>query len=334
MKNKKNSMRKKKSHRNIKRLRKTNHRMVYKSGGASKSIDLPLKTFKMGTELYKGSLGGWATCNKVLTFHDSLQKSKEESSMDPHCTNKTSIYLGPSKERSQQYWKEGNAWLVFRLKKDLTILDLTPENLKEHHMRLIVDKAVSNNPTIEDYLYNLEAFGGLSNLCLEGLPGKFRSEWHDWRGRSVKAGLSGIRICNPQFKDRLTELFCLIFGIEKTVKQQLEFLQELLELENAFLMDPKRTGWTATPVLVKNKTTKLYDFVKYFLHNLDKKSGIDYALTNQRLSYYGFDQIFLTTVCASGFVGYYYPERASVHDDAGEEIAIFRTNEYLECVTG
>ena len=74
-------------------------------------------------------------------------------------------------------------------------------------------------------------------------------------------------------------------------------------------------------------------FVKYFLHNLDNKSGIDYTLTNQRLSYYGFDQIFVTTVCAAGFVGYYYPERASVHDDAGEEIAIFRTNEYLECVS-
>ena len=215
MKNKKTKSRKR--CRSNKRSRRTKRRMVNRRGGASWSDirgDLPTRTFLRGMRLFKGSMGGWATCKKILDYHDEQKtlKLENQSSMDPDCTNKTSVYLGPSEERSRQYWKEGNAWLVFKLTKDLTLLDLTPEMLKKHHMRLIVDKALINHPGIECYLYNLESFGRLSNLCLEGDPNP-----------QLEKG-----ICNKDFKNRLAELFCLIFGIEKTVKQQQEFLQELL----------------------------------------------------------------------------------------------------------
>ena len=38
---------------------------------------------------------------------------------------------------------------------------------------------------------------------------------------------------------------------------------------------------------------------------------------NQRLSYYGFDTIFLLLCCYSEHVGYYFPNIKSVHEDAG-----------------
>ena len=321
--------------RNTRRNRRTNRRIVKRRGGGSWTDirgDLPTRTFPMGTQFFKGSMPKDKTCEKVLNYHLKTQKENAgKSSMDTDCTNGTSIFLGPSEERSKQYYVKGkNAWLVFKLKKDLTLLDITPENLKRDHMRILVDKAVTNHPEIENYLYNLKSFGGLSNLCLDGLPGQ---TWHDWRSRLVQAGKerTNMRICNTDFKERLTELFCLIFGIEKTVYEQKQFLLELANLERDFLFNSSRSGWTATPVLQRIKKTKLYDFVIYFLSC--NKPGDNDHMANQRLSYYGFDMIFLTTVCAAGYPGYYYPERKSVHDDAGEEVALFRTNEYLECVS-
>ena len=121
----------------------------------------------------------------------------------------------------------------------------------------------------------------MSNLCLDGLPGQ---TWHDWRSQLVQAGKerTNMRICNKDFKERLTELFCLIFGIGKTVYEQKQFLLELANLERDFLFNSSRSGWTATPVLQRIKKTKLYDFVIYFLSC--NKPGDNDNMENQTTS--------------------------------------------------
>ena len=67
----------------------------------------------------------------------------------------------------------------------------------------------------------------------------------------------------------------------------------------------------------------LFDYLNHYIKNTKPSKKI-----NQRLSYYGFDMVFLTTVCAAGFPGYYYPDIESVHEDAGEELAIFCKNRH------
>ena len=281
----------------------------------NRKLKFPMKRYKKGRKFYKGSLS--FPCQGVLDYH----QKKNEQENGGGCADGTSIYLGPNRKRSLEYFNpEKNVWNVFELKKDLEVIYIDPKRFKEKHMREIVKRALKKNPGFESYLDSIRHFGSLSDLC------RTRR-----RVPVLRTMFESKLICNPDFIERLTHIFCIIFGIERSVYEQKIFLQELVQLGGGLTMDKGLTGWTATPELVRRKNTSLFDYARYYLEAFEDFTDEDYSLSGQRLSYYGFDMVFLTTVCAAGFPGYYYPDIESVHEDAGEELAIFRTNEFLQC---
>ena len=306
---------KRKRNANRKALRSNKKRKTKRLKGGKKKLKFPMKRYKKGRKFYKGSLS--FPCQGVLDYH----QKKNEQEDGKGCSDGTSIYLGPNKKRSLEYFNpDKNVWNVFELTKNLEVLYVDPEKFEEEHMREIFKKALKNNPEFESYLDSIRHFGSLSDLC--------RSR----RGVPVLQSMFESKlICNPDFVERLTHIFCIVFGIERSVYEQKIFLEELSQLGGGLTRDRALTGWTATPALVKRGETSLFDYAKYYLEAFEGFTEEDYSLEGQRLSYYGFDMVFLTTVCAAGFPGYYYPNIESVHEDAGEELAIFRTNEFLQC---
>jgi len=306
---------KRKRNANRKALRSNKKRKTKRLKGGKKTLKFPMKRYKKGRKFYKGSLS--FPCQGVLDYH----QKKNEQEDGKGCSDGTSIYLGPNKKRSLEYFNpDKNVWNVFELTKNLEVFYVDPEKFKEEHMREIVKKALKNNPEFESYLDSIRHFGSLSDLCRSrrGIP-------------VLQSMFESKLICNPDFVERLTHIFCIVFGIERSVYEQKIFLEELSQLGGGLTRDRALTGWTATPALVKRGETSLFDYAKYYLEAFEGFTEEDYSLQSQRLSYYGFDMVFLTTVCAAGFPGYYYPNIESVHEDAGEELAIFRTNEFLQC---
>ena len=68
---------------------------------------LPLKEFKKDKVFYKGSSS--IPGQLILNFHNKITNK---------CDQRSSIYLGPNKKRSLEYFRPGvNIWNEFRLKK-------------------------------------------------------------------------------------------------------------------------------------------------------------------------------------------------------------------------
>lgn len=307
-KRRKSTKKNRKKQRNSTRRRSRKVSRVWRGGGEATprpTPELPTKDFDEGTKFFKGSLS--ISCQRVLDFH----LSKTERQPD-NCVDGTSIYVGPNEERSRSYFDDAkNIWNIFELRKKLTVLDITPSLWNKDLILQLIQIAIKNKPDLEEYLKSLSKFGGLLQLCDEAIPGM---EY----------------ICNPTFIERLADMICIIFGIDVTVTDQIKYFKELSTLGEK-TKDKTKYGWTATPSLQQSGDTSLYHYIQYYLKNMADYSEDKLSLTGQRLSYYGFDMVFLTVVCISGFPGYYFPDIASIHEDAGEELAIFRTNEYFKC---
>lgn len=258
-------------------------------------MSIPTINFKSGKVFYKGS--SKFRGDLILSHHKKVIEESEDS-----CNQKSSIYLGVNENRSLEYFDEKNTWNRFRLIKDIKVLKINPKFWNKKLVSKLIRRALKYNPDLKEKLLNVENFGGIINL-FEKIIGK-------------------------NIIDILSCIICLIFGIETTVNEQLEILKNLLSQRDKLdLKDKKKYGWTATPALVKINKTSLLDYLEYYIKNIKSSNKI-----NQRLSYYGFDSIFLLLCCYSNYLGYYYPNIKSVHEDSGEELAIFRANEYIEWI--
>ena len=250
-------------------------------------------SFKKGKVFYKGS----SKFNGKLI----LEHHKKVSKNDP-CNQQSSIYLGINEKRSLEYFDEKNTWNRFRLIKDIKVLKMNPKEWNKKNVSSLIKRAIKQKPKLKETLSNTENFGGIINLIEQ--------------------------IVGTNIIDILSFITCLIFGIETSVNEQLEMLTEILNQGNNLdLKDKKKYGWTATPTLVKKNTTSLFDYLNHYIKNTKRSNK-----KNQRLSYFGFDTIFLLLCCYSGFLGYYFPNIKSIHEDAGEELAIFKTNDYIEWI--
>jgi len=219
------------------------------------------------------------------------------------CDQRTSIYLGMNKKRSKQYFRsEYNKWNVFKLVKDVKVLEMNPILWNKKKIELLIRRAMRRIPDLKEKIRNTPNFGRIIDL-IESITGR-----------------SLVKI--------LTYIIQLIFGIGINVSQQLERLEDILGKKDEFELDNKKKyGWTATPSLVKIGKTSLLDYLEYYLKNSKKSKKY-----NQRLSYFGFDTIFLLLCCSAGYDGYYYPNLKSKHEDSGEELAIFKTPENIKWI--
>lgn len=255
---------------------------------------LPIKVFKKGKKLYKGSSP--FTGKDIIDYHRRVLQTTKNI-----CDQRASIYLGPNKKRSKEYFRPGhNRWNEFVLKQDIELLEMNPRRWDVQKIHLLIKKAMKRVPSLKKELRQTPNFGGVIDL-IESIVGK-----------------SLVKI--------LTYITEIIFGIGITVDEQVERLRTILSKQGEFnLSDKTKYGWTATPSLVRKGKTSLLDYLEHYTH--DTKSSRKY---NQRLSYFGFDTMFLLLCCSAGYTGYYYPNYKSHHEDAGEEVAIFKTPSTIE----
>ena len=76
---------------------------------------LPIKEFKKGKILYKGSSSFRG--DVIMEYHMKILQSSRNL-----CDQRTSIYLGPNKNRSKEYFRPKlNHWNEFKLKKDMKV---------------------------------------------------------------------------------------------------------------------------------------------------------------------------------------------------------------------
>lgn len=254
---------------------------------------IPIKIFKKGRKFYKASpfVG-----RDIIDHHMRILQTTKDI-----CDQRTSIYLGPHKERAKEYFIPGHTRLnEFILKEDIELINMNPRLWDIELIHLLIRKGMRRIPFLKQKLRDVPNFGGIIDL-IESIVGK-----------------SLVKI--------LTYIIQLIFGIGITVNEQIERLRNILSKHGEFnLTDKSSYGWTATPNLVKKDKTSLLDYLEYYI--VDIKSS---RKTNQRLSYFGFDTIFLLLCCSAGYKGYYYPNYKSHHEDAGEEVAIFKTPSTIE----
>lgn len=268
---------------------------------------LPIISFKKGTRFFKGSLP--RPCTEVLKYHGSLRAEPGTNA----CLDGSSIWLGPNEGRSREYYDNTkNWWNVFELKKDLEVLLMDPVKWTRDLIKQLIQEAAS---------------GVGSEGALEGELSGLRSN----------GGLVQIKT-DVDFPKRLTKMCCMIFGIDVTVQEQKSYLEECLAVGDAEdpsanhpFKDTATYGWTATPALAQAGTTTFYDYLHRYITKMKDYTETQLQMRNQRLSYLGFDTVFLSLVCRAGYVGYYFPPIESIHEDAGEELAIFDTISYLDC---
>ena len=254
---------------------------------------LPVKTFKEGKKFYKASI---FSGKDIIDHHSRILQTSRNI-----CDQRTSIYLGADKKRAEEYFRPGHSrWNVFVLKQDIEVLEMNPRLWDIEKIHSLIKKAMRRVPFLKENLRQTPNFGGIIDL-VESIVGK-----------------SLVKI--------LTFITEIIFGIGITVNEQLERLKTILGKQGEFNLDNKdKYGWTATPSLVRKGKTSLFDYLEHFTRVT--KSSKKY---NQRLSYFGFDTIFLLLCCSAGYRGYYYPNHKSHHEDAGEEVAIFKTPSTIE----